>query len=237
MQVEKSDMFRNRLLKVYKHRSKQAKRQNISCYRLYDHDLPEFPFAIDVYEDKLNISEYKRRHGMSEEEHEEWFEASINLVEAITGVERAHIFTRQRQRKAGRLGQYEKIDSQKNEFIITENGLKFKVNLSDYLDTGLFLDHRLTRRMVQQDAAGKKVLNLFCYTGAFSVYAAAGKAHEIVSVDLSKTYLQWAEENMRLNQFANQAKYKFVQADVLQYLQQLQANHFDLIVLDPPTFS
>ena len=237
MTSDKKQMFINRLTKVYRHRSKQAKRQNISCYRLYDHDLPEFPFAIDFYGDNLNISEYRRRHGMTEEEHEAWMDESMQVVSSITGVESENIFTRQRQRKAGRHGQYEKIDAAKNEFIVEENGLKFKVNLSDYLDTGLFLDHRITREMVRKEALNKRVLNLFCYTGSFSVYAAAGKASEVVSVDLSKTYLQWAEENMRLNGFNEPKKYKYLHADVMQYLNEVPNNYFDIIILDPPTFS
>jgi len=237
MTSDKKQMFINRLTKVYRHRNKQAKRQNISCYRLYDHDLPEFPFAIDFYGDKLNISEYRRRHGMTEEEHEAWMDESMQVVSSITGVESENIFTRQRQRKAGRQGQYEKIDAAKNEFIVEENGLRFKVNLSDYLDTGLFLDHRITREMVRKEASNKKVLNLFCYTGSFSVYAAAGNASEVVSVDLSKTYLQWAEENMKLNGFNEPKKYKYLHADVMQYLNEVPNNYFDLIILDPPTFS
>ena len=230
-------MFLNRMLKVYRHRSKQAKRQNISCYRIYDHDLPEFPFAIDAYEDKLNVSEYKRRHGMTEEEHDQWLEESMEIVSSVTDMPMEKIFSRQRQRKAGRQGQYQKIDSAKNEFIIDENGLRFKINLSDYVDTGLFLDHRITRELVRKEASGKKVLNLFCYTGSFSAYAAAGGAKEVHSVDLSKTYLQWAEENMRLNDFIDSNRYRYVHADVLQYLNELTPNSFDLVVLDPPTFS
>lgn len=115
-----------------------------------------------------------------------------------------------------------------------EAGLKFKVNLSDYLDTGLFLDHRITRGMVRDEAAGKRMLNLFCYTGSFSVYAAAGGALQVTSVDLSKTYLQWAEDNMNLNGFS---KHHFVHADVKQYLDELPPASFDMVVMDPPTFS
>jgi len=237
MQEDKLQMFSNRLSKVYRHRSKQAKRQQITCYRLYDHDLPEFPFAIDFYGDKLNVSEYRRRHGMTEDEHEEWMQESMKLVSTITGVEEGNIFMRERQRKPGRQGQYEKIGSAGNEFIVEENELKFKINLSDYLDTGLFLDHRLTREMVKKESAQRKVLNLFCYTGSFSVYAGAGNASEVVSVDLSKTYLQWAQENMRLNGFIAPNKFTFIPADVMQFLTDVPLNYFDLIILDPPTFS
>lgn len=230
-------MFSNRLTKVYRHRSKIAKRQNVTCYRLYDHDLGEFPFAIDFYEDKLNVSEYRRRHGMSEEEHDQWMNESLQVISVITDTPVENIFMRQRQRKAGRHGQYEKIDSVKSEFVVLENNLRFKVNLSDYLDTGLFLDHRITREMVRKESEGKKVLNLFCYTGSFSVYAASGMASEVLSIDLSNTYLQWAEENMLLNGFKDKKKYHYLQADVIQYLQQSPKNYFDVVILDPPTFS
>ncbi len=118
-----------------------------------------------------------------------------------------------------------------------EDGLKFKVNLSDYLDTGLFLDHRITRHMVREESAGKHVLNLFCYTGSFSVYAAAGGAASVTSADLSKTYLKWAEDNMELNGIYDPARHHYVHADVLQYLDELKINTFDLVVMDPPTFS
>ena len=174
---------------------------------------------------------------MTDEEHDAWMDESMQVVSSITGIEPGNIFTRQRQRKAGRQGQYEKIDASKTEFIVEENGLKFRVNLSDYVDTGLFLDHRITREMVRKESANRRVLNLFCYTGSFSVYAAAGDASEIISIDLSKTYLQWAEENMRLNGFRDPKKYKYVHADVMQYLKNVNAAYFDLIVLDPPTFS
>jgi 23S rRNA (cytosine1962-C5)-methyltransferase len=235
--MEKIEMFKNRLQKVHKHRSKQAKRQNISCYRLYENDIPEFPFGIDIYNDKLYVAEYKRNHHLSEEEYETWFEESVQAMQDVLAINPENIFLKQRQRKAGRQGQYEKINFSKNEFIVEENGLKFRVNLSDYLDTGLFLDHRTTRQMVRENSAGKHVLNLFCYTGSFSVYAAAGGAAAVTSVDLSKTYLQWAEDNMQLNGFTNKSKYNFISADVLQYLGTLPANHFDLVILDPPTFS
>jgi 23S rRNA (cytosine1962-C5)-methyltransferase len=159
------------------------------CYRLYDHDLPEFPFAIDFYEDKLNVSEYRRRHGMSEEEHEQWMSESLQVISAITEVPVENIFMRQRQRKAGRQGQYEKIDSAKSEFVVHENDLRFKINLSDYLDTGLFLDHRITREMVKKESEGKKVLNLFCYTGSFSVYACCRNGERKCSQSICPTHI------------------------------------------------
>lgn len=229
-------------MKVYRHLGKQARRKGISCYRVYDHDLPEFPFCIEFYGGKLYVAEYKRQHGMTEEEHDDWMEKSLLVISEVTGVLKENIFLKLRQRKPGRLGQYQKYDEIQHEFIVEENGLKFIVNLSDYLDTGLFLDHRTTRQMVREQCAGKKVLNLFAYTGSFSVYAAAGGATEVVTVDLSKTYLQWAEKNFLLNGFgvANLPLGeggKFVHADVLQYLKAIQPGYYDIIILDPPTFS
>jgi 23S rRNA (cytosine1962-C5)-methyltransferase len=237
VEEEKMSMFRNRLIKVFRHLSKQARRLQLSCYRLYDHDLPEFPFCIEFYDEKLYVAEYKRRHGMSEEEHDHWMEKSLEIISEVLSINKDNIFLKLRQRKPGRLGQYQRINEEQHEFAVTENGLQFIINLSDYLDTGLFLDHRITRQMVKEKSAGKKVLNLFAYTGSFSVYAAAGNADEVVTADLSKTYLQWAEKNMRLNGFNDPAKYSSVQTDVMQYLKQLPADHYDIIVMDPPTFS
>jgi 23S rRNA (cytosine1962-C5)-methyltransferase len=228
-------MFKNRLEKVFKHLRKQAARQSISCFRLYDHDIPEFPFIIELYDDKVYVAEYKRRHSLSETAHDEWLKGCVQTISEVTGVKEDMIFLKLRQRKEGRLGQYQKVDEVKNEFIVEENGLKFIVNLSDYLDTGLFLDHRVTRQMVRDLSEGKKILNLFCYTGSFSVYASAGKADHIVSVDLSKTYLDWADRNMKINHL-DADSHSIVHADVLQYLKKAEEK-FDLIVMDPPTFS
>jgi 23S rRNA (cytosine1962-C5)-methyltransferase len=243
MMQEKFIMFRNRLAKVFRHISRQAKRLHVSCYRVYDHDLPEFPFCIEVYEDKLYVAEYKRHHGFTDEQHDEWIKKSIEVVSEVFQVHAENIFLKYRKVKAGRTDQYKKTAEERNEFIVHENNLKFIINLSDYLDTGLFLDHRTTREMVKSGSANKKVLNLFCYTGSFSVYAAAGAASEVVSVDLSKTYLKWAERNMQLNGFNDDSnsqaadKYKYVQADVMEYLKKLDENYFDIVILDPPTFS
>lgn len=237
MSNDKLIMFRNRLTKVFRYLGKQAKRLGVSCYRVYDHDLPEFPFCIEFYGEKLYVAEYKRQHGMTEEEHDEWMEQSLGIMMEVLGVPKKNIFLKLRQRKPGRLGQYQKYDEVQHEFVVEENGLQFIVNLSDYLDTGLFLDHRVTRQMVQERSEGKRVLNLFAYTGSFSVYAAAGGATEVVTADLSKTYLNWAERNSQLNGFSDATKYQFIHADVLQYLKTLLPDHFDIIVMDPPTFS
>ncbi|WP_245957392.1 class I SAM-dependent methyltransferase [Chitinophaga flava] len=232
----KLQMFENRLTKVFRHISKLAKRQNITCYRVYDDDIPEFPFSIEIYEDHVYIAEYHRKHGMEEDAHEAWLDNCLELISKVLNIPPANIWVKQRQRKENRQSQYEKLSIESQEMTVHENGLKFKINLSDYLDTGLFLDHRITRSMVRDEVKDKKVLNLFCYTGSFSVYAAAGGAAEVTSVDLSKTYLAWAEENMRLNGF-DPSKHPFVHADVLQYLDSLKLNTFDLVIMDPPTFS
>jgi 23S rRNA (cytosine1962-C5)-methyltransferase len=234
---DKLQMFENRLLKVYKHKSKLARRQNISCYRVYDHDLPEFPFAIELYEDKVYLAEYLRRHGMEEEEHEHWLEGCVEVISKLLSVDEENIYARQRKKMHHRSQQYEKLNVQEEFFTVEESQLKFLVNLTDYLDTGLFLDHRTTRQMVRDVSKNKRILNLFCYTGSFSVYAAAGEAASVTSVDLSKTYLKWAEDNFTINRFKDKDKYHFIHADVKQYLKTLQPNSFDLVVMDPPTFS
>ncbi|MGE7778188.1 class I SAM-dependent methyltransferase [Chitinophaga sp. NPDC101104] len=234
---DKYQMFENRLAKVYKHLAKTARRQGITCFRLYDRDLPEFPLIIELYEDKVSVAEYISSHGMDDDAYDAWLEQSVVAVGKVLEVPREDIFLRTRQRKADRQSQYEKLSLEKAEIHVKEDGLTFKVNLSDYLDTGLFLDHRITRHMVREESAGKHVLNLFCYTGSFSVYAAAGGAASVTSADLSKTYLKWAEDNMELNGIYDPSRHHYVHADVLQYLDDLKINTFDLVVMDPPTFS
>lgn len=237
MQQDKQQMFQNRLAKVYRHLSKIARKKEISCYRLYDHDLPEFPLCIELYGDKIHISEYKRRHHLTDEMHEYWLQDTLQSIMQVLPVERNDIFIKLRQRKEGRAGQYIKNDDSQKEYIVQENRLQFIVNLSDYLDTGLFLDHRITRQMVMEQSRGKKVLNLFAYTGSFSVYAAAGDADKVCTIDLSNTYIQWAKNNMQLNGFTDTKKYEYIVGDAVAYLKQLAAGSFDIIILDPPTFS
>ena len=239
MTTEKFQMFENRLLKNYKHRLKQAKRQNISCWRLYDHDLPEFPICIELYEDYIYIAEYNRRHALTDEEHEVWLEETKKIIENMTQVPIEKMFLRVRKRMSHREGQYEKAEEVIASKIINvqENGHQFLVNLTDYLDTGLFLDHRITRQMVAELAPQKNVLNLFSYTSSFSVYCAAAGARCVTSVDLSKTYLQWSQDNFALNKLINPTSYHFIHADVKQYLKTLPSNEFDLVIMDPPTFS
>lgn len=230
-------MFYNRLGKVYKHRSKQARRMGISCYRVYDHDIPEYPVCIEVYEDIIYVAEYLRRHGMDDVEHDEWMEEVKEIIVAVLQCKAENIFIRQRRKHSHRSEQqYEKDAYTIHEFTVKENGLNFIIKPGTYLDTGLFLDHRITRKKIQEISAGKNVLNLFCYTGSFSVYAAAGGASKVTSIDMSHTYLDWAKQNFSANHFKGN-NYQFIQADVLQWIQEKKQPEYDLVIVDPPTFS
>jgi 23S rRNA (cytosine1962-C5)-methyltransferase len=238
------EMFHNRLQKLARHLDKQARKRGVSCYRIYDHDLPEFPFCIDRYANRLYIAEYKRRHGMDDDLHALWLQRCLQQISDSLGTPIEQLFTKLRQRKPGRGGQYQRSTEVRKEFFeVQENGHSFWINLTDYLDTGLFLDHRDTRALVQSQSQGKRVLNLFAYTGSFSVYAAAGGASQVTTVDLSNTYLEWAKRNLQLNGYLTDASKEggvslsFIQADVLQYLPTIGEGTFDLIIMDPPTFS
>ncbi|MDX2134762.1 MAG: class I SAM-dependent methyltransferase [Saprospiraceae bacterium] len=227
--------FENRLLKMQRHLGKWARRQGITCYRVYDNDLPEFPFAVDLYEDIVHISEYARNHGMEPDEHAEWLAECLETVSRVFDIPLNRIYLKFRQRQKG-LQQYERFNRIGTEYIVRENGLRFYINPADYLDTGLFLDHRNTRQLVREVAAGKRMLNLFAYTGAFSVYAAAGAAASTTTVDLSNTYLTWADRNLTINGFTG-PEHQLLQADVLAWLREPTAERWDLAVVDPPTFS
>jgi 23S rRNA (cytosine1962-C5)-methyltransferase len=230
-------MFANRLAKNYKHISKWARRQGISCYRIYDHDIPQFPFAIDKYESYIHISEYETGYYMEQEEKDAWFLQCLTQIALQTGTHIDNIYLKKRQQQRGKQ-QYDKYGEESFETIGFENGLQFKLNLSDYLDTGLFLDHRPLRTKVKSIASGKNVLNLFAYTGSFSVYAAAADANLIVTIDLSNTYLKWAKENFEANGLLDEKKHFFIQDDVREWLADPpQHTLFDIIVMDPPTFS
>ena len=230
--------FENRLQKVDRHISKWARRQAVTCYRIYDNDLTNFPLVIDRYEQAVHVAEYQRHHSLDENQHQEWLESCLDIIAKILEVPRFLVFFKERKRQKGQQ-QYEKVDTEKQQRLVQENGLNFLVNLSDYLDTGLFLDHRNTRQMVREQAEGKHFLNLFAYTGSFTVYAAAGGALTTTTVDLSNTYLDWAKANLVVNSFADQIgkKHYLIKADVKQYLDSLRPGQFDLVVMDPPTFS
>ncbi len=234
---EQQAMLINRIKKRRRHLWKWAKRNDISCFRLYDKDIPEIPFAIDEYQGYLHISEYARPHDRNEAQHQEWVEAMRQAAANAVGIPLERVFMKARSKQRGK-SQYEKVDEAQNEIIGIEHGLKFIINLTDYLDTGLFLDHRTTRRMVMDMAFGTSMLNLFAYTGSFSVYAAAGGAERTLSVDLSNTYCRWARRNLELNG-PFPGRHEVIAMDVFQYLEEAQKKRevFDIIVLDPPTFS
>ena len=229
--------FANRLGKNAKHLIKWARRQNIEAWRLYDRDIPQYPFAIDIYGNHVHLQEYDTGWIMQHAEYEAWLAEVVEAVQFITGFPAEHIHLKQRSRQRGS-SQYEKTGRNGEDFIVHENGRAFWANLDKYLDTGLFLDHRNTRALVGSEARGKRFLNLFSYTGSFSVYAATGGAISSETVDLSNTYLDWARRNFELNRI-NPEQHRIIRADVFQYLQNAAAEgkRFDLIVMDPPSFS
>lgn len=227
--------FANRLRKVSAHRIKWAKRQGLTAFRLYDGDIPEYRYAVDWYAGRVQVTEYAGRsrfRGAGADPLDEVLQA----IESVLGVSPEDIHVKTRVPKVWGQEQYEKLAETRERFVVEEGGLKFLVNLTDYLDTGLFLDHRNTRLRVQKEAAGKRVLNLFCYTGAFTVHAAAGGAASTTSVDLSNTYLAWLEDNLELNHLSG-PQHEIVRSDVTRWLSQVRGRSWDLIVLDPPSFS
>lgn len=235
--MSKTDAFANRLRKNAKHWDKWARRQGLSCYRLYDRDLHEFPLAIDRYAGHVHLQEYETRWAANAQEYQTWREACYQCIESVLEIPRQHIHFKQRRRQQG-TQQYEKTGLEGEDFIVEEQGLRFWVNLDAYLDTGLFLDHRNTRAMVRERAAGKRFLNLFAYTGSFSVYAAAGGALRSTTVDLSNTYQDWTRRNFALNGLDSR-RHECIRSDTFQYLEYAlqRGERFDLIVMDPPSFS
>ena len=211
----------------------------ITCYRLYEQDIPEVPLVVDRYEDYLHIAEFSRPTDHTPAEHADWLDLMQRTAAEVMEVPLDHVFLKERQRQRG-TAQYERLGSEQHLLVAREGGLQFEVNLSDYLDTGLFLDHRITRGMVRDMAAGKRFLNLFAYTGSFSVYAAAGGAASTVTVDLSNTYLDWARRNMARNGFQG-PDHEFVRDDAMHFLSTTRGPRrqaaFDLAVVDAPTFS
>ena len=281
-----AELFSNRLKRKYKELRKQMRKNRISCYRLYDRDIPEVPVSLDLYEflpdgvdsvmeaarfmsdqnERLSANDpavekeikertwavlylYERPYEKSEEEETLWLEAMAKAAADILGIDKSHIIKKSRGHKSHKEDeQYQKNDSQiAIEGLVQEQGQLFRVDLTSYLDTGLFFDHRPLRATVRDTSSKKRVLNLFCYTGSFSVYAAQGNASYVESVDLSNTYLTWAKDNMKLNGFTDKKKYDFTRADCQVFLQEkavaakggkLAAEElYDLIILDPPTFS
>ncbi len=231
----KAEALLNRIKKNIKAIKKYVANENLSCYRVYDWDMPEYPLAIDVYDAYILVYEYRTSFSLQEDLHALWLSDSLYAIELALDCKRESMYVKTRARQRGN-AQYEKVNDKKQFFHVRESGLLFAINLTDYLDTGLFLDHRITRSMVRSISANKHVLNLFAYTGSFSVYALAGGANQVTTVDLSNTYLNWSKDNVRLNKL-DESKHLIIKADVKQWLTEQEKELYDIVILDPPTVS
>lgn len=228
-------MFANRLVKNRRQIGRWAKKNGISCYRLYDADMPEYAVAVDLYGPWVHVQEYQAPDTVDPVmARKRLREIRTVLAEALE-VTAEQVFYKVRSRQSG-TSQYRKLQEQGRFHEVTESNCRFLVNFTDYLDTGLFLDHRLTRQRIQESAAGKRFLNLFAYTGSATVHALKGGAVSSLTVDMSRTYLDWARRNLELNGFIIGDRHRLLQADCLEWLAQAEGS-FDLIFLDPPSFS
>ena len=236
--------FRNRLAKNARHWSRWARRRGLGAYRVYDRDLPEFPLAVDCYaaEDpalgmRVHLQEIDTGWEQTDAGHAAWLAAVREATAGALALPVAAIAVKERRKRHGR-DQHAKTGDAGTDFVVVESGLRFIVNLEAYLDTGLFLDHRALRGLVRTRAEGRRMLNLFAYTGSFTVYAAAGGAVASDTVDLSNTYLDWAARNFALNGL-DRERHILIRADVLAWLDVAkdEGRRYDLIVLDPPAFS
>jgi 23S rRNA (guanine2445-N2)-methyltransferase / 23S rRNA (guanine2069-N7)-methyltransferase len=234
-----ANMFSNRLQKNLKHLGRWAKREGINCYRLYGADLPEYAIAVDLYEGEkrwVHVQEYAAPKNVDEQKAHRRVREALGVILEVLAIPEEQLFFKVRRQQKGQ-SQYEKLASNRHFHEVVENGCRLLVNFEDYLDTGLFLDHRNTRNMLTGLAAGRHFLNLFAYTGTASVYAAKGGALSTTTVDMSKTYLDWAQRNMQLNGFTG-AKHEYIQDNCLEWLQGKGRNKkYGLIFLDPPSFS
>jgi len=232
---EAGQMFANRLKKNLKSLAKWRKKQQINAYRLYDADIPEYAVAIDVYGDWVHVQEYAAPKSIDQVKVFERLKDVMAAIPQVLGISPKRVVLKQRKRQSG-TQQYEKHGHLGKFFEVQEHGCRFRINLKDYLDTGLFLDHRPIRLEIQQQAQGKDFLNLFSYTSSASAHAGIGGAKSTTSVDMSATYLSWAAKNMAMNGF-NDSNHHFIQADCLQWLKKQRRPAYDLIFMDPPTFS
>ena len=237
---EQAELLATRLRKRARHLRRWPTKRDITCFRLYERDIPEIPLVIDRYDDHIHVVEFERPHERDLGRHAAWLELmKKSIAKSLdTPIQRVHLKSRLRQRRDR---QHRKLNQRGKRLTVGEGGLQFLVNLEDYIDTGLFLDHRLTRSMVRDEVKGKRFLNLFAYTGSFSVYAADGAAASTCTVDWSNTYLDWARENMAVNhftgpehRFVNQGAVEFVDRQIIE---NLHSDAFDVAVVDPPTFS
>ncbi|XLY86782.1 bifunctional 23S rRNA (guanine(2069)-N(7))-methyltransferase RlmK/23S rRNA (guanine(2445)-N(2))-methyltransferase RlmL [Ectopseudomonas mendocina] len=230
---EGGQMFANRLQKNLKQLGKWARREGVECYRLYDADMPEYALAVDLYRDWVHVQEYAAPRSIDPDKAQARLLDALAAIPKALGVAQSRVVIKRRERQTG-TKQYQRQAAQGQFMEVSEGGVKLLVNLTDYLDTGLFLDHRPLRLRIQREAAGKRFLNLFCYTATATVHAAKGGARNTTSVDLSKTYLDWARRNLSLNGFSD--KHRLEQGDVTAWLGD-DRGEYDLIFIDPPTFS
>ncbi|VAW52708.1 23S rRNA (guanine(2445)-N(2))-methyltransferase / 23S rRNA (guanine(2069)-N(7))-methyltransferase [hydrothermal vent metagenome] len=230
-------MFGNRLKKNYKHLKKWARKNNITCYRVYDADIPQYAVAIDIYDKWVHVQEYQAPKTVDKNRAFQRINDVIDVVADILETKQENVVLKVRKKQEGS-AQYQKQDAKDYKITVLENDLKFIINMYDYIDTGLFLDHRNTRQLVKALAKKRSFLNLFAYTGSVSVYAAAGGARTTTTVDMSNTYLNWAKDNFSLNGYTNECN-QFDREDCLKWMEQAIAENkkYQLIFIDPPTFS
>jgi len=231
---DKSSPLKNRIRKNYRHVRKWAGRTRTNCFRIYDRDIKEYPLAIDFYDGRFCLHFFSSSKD-SDEPRQDLYDEATGAIRSIFGVEDDCIYWRTRIKRE-KTEQYEKAGESKEFFIVLEYGAKFKVNLVNYLDTGLFLDHRETRQLVASISSGKRLLNLFAYTCSFSVHAALAGAAFTKSVDMSNTYTEWGKHNFLINGIAPQNNL-IVRDDCLKFLDEEREEKYDIIVIDPPTIS
>src|SRR5262245_48409275 len=229
-----SSAFADRLRKNARHLGRWAQRAGVTAWRVYDRDIPEYPFVVERYGPAVHLVEYPRRAQRASGGHPERA-AVLDAVVEVLGVDPPLVFTKTHVPQPWGRPRYARLADAGAEFEVQEGPMRFVVNLSDRLDTGLFLDHRTTRARVRRESGGKRMLNLFGYTGSFTVAAATGGARTTTTVDLSATYLEWAERNLSLNG-VSVAAHARIRADCLAWMEQA-TSRWDLIVLDPPAHS
>jgi len=234
-----AQMVANRLRKNIRNLSRWLRNEDIHCYRLYDSDIPEYAIAVDIYESDrrlVHVQEYAPPRSVDAEKAQQRLEDALQAVRSVLDLGEGQLFVKVRRQQKG-TAQYEKLAASGEFHEVLEGGCRFLVNMRDYLDTGLFLDHRITRSMLSELATGRRFLNLFAYTGAGTVHAAKGGARSSLTIDLSKTYLEWAKRNMLLNGFTG-SEHAFIQANCVEWLEKASSEQkFGLIFLDPPSFS
>jgi len=234
-------MLANRLAKRLRHLRGWAAAGDVTCFRLYERDIPEYPLIVDWYDGDAVVWIMPRTRDETEADRQAFRERALDEIRSGLAISDSQLWIKDRSGQRGRDGvpQYERVAERGATRVIGEQGLRFEVNLSDYLDTGLFLDHRTTRSLVRRYSEGKSFLNLFAYTGSFTVYARAGGAVATTTVDMSRTYQDWTRRNFALNGMRESPEHRLEAADCLAWLRKGPATgeQYDLIVCDPPTFS